>query len=176
MDIQFLVDRLEQLILKAPKVPLTSQLILERGAVLDLVDQMTAAIPEEVRAAKRINAEGDRVIANAKEEADHIIAAAQEQGALLLQENEIGRRAKEEGERILGRADAQADETMRGADQYAADVLRRLESDLESTLTTIRSYIGILDERLREGREREGRHEDQRRTAAEAALRGDRGV
>ncbi len=179
MDIGFLLERLEALIVNARKVPMTSQVVLEQGQALDLVDQMRAAIPEEVRQARRISQEGDRLIARAKEEADHIIAAAQEQAALLLQDHELKRRAEGESAQVLERAEAQAEDTMRGADTYAADVLKRLESDLETTLSTVRTYIGILEERLGSrpvggDREREVRHEDQRRTAPEAALRGDR--
>jgi dUTP pyrophosphatase len=46
MDIQFLVERLEALVVNARKVPMTSQIILEQAAVLDLIDQMRVAIPD----------------------------------------------------------------------------------------------------------------------------------
>ncbi len=180
MDIQFLLDQLEKrLVVEARKVPMTSQVVIERGQVMDLVDQMRAAIPEEMRQARRITQEGERLIVRAKEEADNIIAAAQEQAALLLQDHELMRRAEGDSARIRERAEAQAEDTMRGADTYAADVLRRLESDLETTLSTVRTYIGILEARLGGrpvggDREPEVRHEDQRRTAPEAALRSER--
>lgn len=177
MDIQFLVERLEALVVNARKVPMTSQVILEQGTVLDLVDQMRVSIPEELRQARRITQESDALISRAKDEAEGIVAAAQEQAALLLQEQEVLRRAEEECAAILARARAQADETTRGADAYAADVLRRLESDLETTLSTLRRYLEILHERLDgAGAPREVSHEDQRRAAPEAAVRGERVV
>ncbi|HKW79087.1 MAG TPA: ATPase [Candidatus Limnocylindria bacterium] len=179
MDIQFLLERLEALIVNGRKLPMTSQVVLEQGSALDLIDQMRAAIPEEVRQARRVHQEGDRLIQRAKDEADHIVAAAQEQAALLLQDHELIRRAQSDSAEIVARAEALAEETMGGADKYAADVLRRLESDLETTLSTVRTYIGILEERVggrvvAADREREVKVEDKRRTAHEAALRGDR--
>lgn len=179
MDLQFLVERIEALVVNARKVPMTSQVVLEQGQALDLVDQLRAAIPEEVKQARRITQEGERLLARAKEEADHIVAAAQEQAALLLQDHELMRRAENESSQTLARAEAQAEETMRGADTYAADVLKRLESDLETTLSTVRTYIGILEERLggrpdAADRAREVKREDQRRSPHEAAVRGDR--
>lgn len=179
MDIQFLLERLEALVVSGRKLPMTSQVVLEQGAALDLIDQMRAAIPEEVRQARRVHQEGDRLIQRAKDEADHIIAAAQEQGARLLQDHELMRRAESDSAEMVARAEAQAEETMTGADKYAADVLRRLESDLETTLSTVRTYIGILDERLGArvvagNRDREVKSEDQRRTPHEAAVRVDR--
>ena len=176
MDIQFLLEKLETLIVSGRKLPMTSQIVVEQGAALDLVDQMRSAIPEEVRHARRVSQEGDRLIQRAKDEADHIIGAAQEQAALLLQDHELMRRAESDSAEILARAEGQAEETMGGADKYAADVLKRLESDLETTLSTVRTYIGILEERVGGGRQREVSHEDQRRAAHEAGVRGDRNL
>lgn len=151
MDIQFLVERLESLVVSARKLPMTSQIVLEQGALLDLIDQLRASIPEEIRQARRVNQESDRLLQRARQEAEQIIGAAQEQAALLLQDHELRRRAEQETEQLLSRAEAQAEETMRGADRYAADVLKRLESDLETTLATVRSYLSILQERIAAG-------------------------
>jgi cell division septum initiation protein DivIVA len=147
MDIQFLVERLEALVVNARKVPMTSQIILEQATILDLVDQLRIAIPEEVRAARRINQESDRVLGKAREEAEQIIGAAQEQAALLLQDQSILRDAEMKAQELIDRAQAKSDETMRGADQYAADVLVRLESDLVKTLSIIKKSLEVIEER-----------------------------
>ena len=94
MDIQFLVERLEALVVNARKLPMTSQIILEQAAVLDLIDQMRVAIPEEVKQARRIVQESDRVVQKAREEGEQIIGAAQEQAAILLQDQSIMREAE----------------------------------------------------------------------------------
>lgn len=147
MDIQFLVERLEALVVNARKVPMTSQVMIEQATILDLIDQLRVAIPEEVRQARRINQESDRVLAKAREEAEQIIGAAQEQAALLLQDQSILREAETKAQEILDRAGSKSDETMRGADQYAADVLVRLESDLVKTLSIIKKSLEMLEER-----------------------------
>ena len=147
MDIQFLVERLEALVVNARKLPMTSQVILEQAAVLDVIDQMRVAIPEEVRQARRVNQETDQMLAKAREEAEQIIGAAQEQAALLLQDQSVLREAESRAEDILGRTQAKADETMRGADQYASDVLVRLESDLVKTLSIVKKSLEVLEER-----------------------------
>ena len=147
MDIQFLVERLEALVVNARKVPMTSQIILEQATVLDLIDQLRVAIPEEVRAARRVNQETDRVLGKARDEAEQIIGAAQEQAALLLQEQSILREAESKAQELLDRAHGKSQETMGGADQYAADVLVRLESDLVKTLSIIKKSLEVLEER-----------------------------
>ena len=147
MDIQFLVERLETLVVAARKVPMTNQVVLEQSALLDLIDQLRIAIPEEVKQARRINQESDRVIAHAREEAERIIAAAQEQAALLLQDQAILREAEMKADEITGKAEQRAEETMRGADRYAADVLLRLEGDLDKTLSIVKKSLEVLEER-----------------------------
>lgn len=147
MDIQFLVERLEALVVNARKLPMTSQVILEQAAVLDLIDQMRVAIPEEVKSARRIVQESERVVQKAREEGEQIIGAAQEQAALLLQDQSIIREAESRAGDIEDAAQNKADETMRGADQYASDVLVRLESDLVKTLSIVKKSLEVLDER-----------------------------
>jgi hypothetical protein len=147
LDIQFLVERLEALAVNARKVPMTSQIILEQATILDLIDQLRVAIPEEVRQARRINQESDRVLGRARDEAEQIIGAAQEQAALLLQDQSILREAETKAQDILDRATNKSDETMRGADEYAADVLVRLESDLVKTLSIIKKSLEVIEER-----------------------------
>ena len=147
MDIQFLVERLEALVVNARKLPMTSQIILEQATVLDLIDQLRVAIPEEVRQARRINQESDRLLGKAREEAEQIIGAAQEQAALLLQDQSILRVAEAKAQELLDGAEGKSGETMRGADQYVADVLVRLESDLVKTLSIIKKSLEVLEER-----------------------------
>ena len=147
MDIQFLVERLEALVVNARKVPMTSQIILEQATMLDLIDQLRVAIPEEVRQARRVNQETERVLSKARDEAEQIIGAAQEQAALLLQDQSILRDAELKAQELLDQAQGKSEETMSGADQYAADVLVRLESDLVKTLSIIKKSLEVLEER-----------------------------
>jgi hypothetical protein len=116
-------------------------------AALDLIDQLRVAVPEEVRAAKRINAEGERIIEKAQEEAERTIARAQEQAAFLIEERGLTEAAREESDRIIAGAEADAEEIRRGADEYAASVLIGLEGDLVRTLQSIKKGVALLDER-----------------------------
>src|ERR671923_460350 len=78
-DIIFLVERLEGLVAAGKKLPLTNNIVLDQAAVLELIDQLRVAVPDEVRQAKRITEEAGRITDRAREESDAIIARAQEQ-------------------------------------------------------------------------------------------------
>ena len=61
----FLLERLESLIATGTGVPTTRKVLVDKDAILELIDQLRVAVPEEVHAAKRINAEGERIIEKA---------------------------------------------------------------------------------------------------------------
>ena len=147
IDIIFLVTRLENLIASGKKLPLTSNVVLDQSAALGLIDELRVAIPEEIRAAKRINSEGERIIEKAQEEAEIVVGRAQEQATFLIEERGLTQAAEEEGRRILDRTQLEAEGIRQGADEYAASVLAKLEADVARTLHSIRKGIALLDSR-----------------------------
>jgi hypothetical protein len=150
IDIIFLVERLESLIANGKKLPLTTNVVVDQNAALGLIDELRVAVPEEVRAAKRINSEGERIIEKAQEESERIVARAQEQAAFLIDERGLTQAADEESRRIIANAQQDADEIRRGADEYAVSVLVGLEGDVVKTLQSIKKGIAMLDERRAE--------------------------
>ncbi len=120
---------------------------MDRDAALNLIDELRVAVPEEVRAAKRINSEGERIIEKAQEEAERIVARAQEQAAFLIGERGLTDAARDESDRLIARAEEEADLVRQGADEYAAGVMAALESEVTRTLRGIERGIAMLDER-----------------------------
>ncbi len=121
--------------------------MIDQAGALDLIDQLRVAVPEEVRAAKRINSEGERILEKSQEEADQILGRAQEQAAFLIEERGLLLAAQEESLRIQDQAEADAAEVRRGADEYAQAVLIGLEGDIVRTLQSIKKGIQLLNER-----------------------------
>ena len=124
--------------------------MVDQNEALRLIDELRVAVPEEVRAAKRINSEGERIIEKAQEEAERIVGRAQEQAAFLIDDRGLTQAADQESRRIIGRAEVDAEEVRRGADEYAVSVLIGLEGDVSRTLQSIRKGIAVLDDRRAE--------------------------
>ena len=122
-------------------------MVVDQNAALGLIDELRVAVPEEVRAAKRINSEGERIIEKAQEEAERIVGRAQEQAAFLIDERGLTQAAEGESRRIIEEAHADADRIRAGADDYAVSVLEGLEGDVQRTLQSIQKGLGLLDER-----------------------------
>jgi len=141
------VERLESLIANGKKLPLTTNVVVDQNAALGLIDELRVAVPEEVRAAKRINSEGERIMENAQEEAERIVGRAQEQAAFLIDERGLTQAADAESRRIVEEARADADRIRAGADEYAVSVLEGLEGDVQKTLQSIQKGLVLLDDR-----------------------------
>lgn len=147
IDIIFLVERLDSLLANGKKLPMTNSVVVDQVTALDLIDQLRVAVPDEVRQAKRINQERERILERAQEEADQAIARAQEQAAFLIGERGLTIEAQRRSGEIVAAAGAQAEEIRRGADEYAAGVLIKLEGECVKALQSIKRGLAMLDAR-----------------------------
>jgi len=66
VDILYLVDRLENLIASSRRMPLVNQIIIKEADILSIVDQMRTSIPDEIKQARRIIQEKERILAQAQ--------------------------------------------------------------------------------------------------------------
>jgi cell division septum initiation protein DivIVA len=147
LDIMFLLERLESQIATGTGVPRTRKVLVDKDAILDLIDQLRVAVPEEIHAAKRINAESERIIEKANDEAGRITARAQDQAAFLIGEKGLTELAQAEGRRIVTEARETADGVRDGADHYASQILSTLEAEVRKALAGIEKGIDVLEAR-----------------------------
>lgn len=122
-------------------------MIVDQAEALEYIDQLRVTIPEEIKSARRVNAEVERLLEQARAEAEQILARAQEQATYLIEERELTRQAEEISQEMIRQAESDSAEIMRGADNYSAEVLSGLESEVMRTLKTIRRGLEVLDER-----------------------------
>ncbi len=146
MDILHLVDRLEELINHSRSIPFTHNVIVDEDRMLDLIDQMRVAIPEEVKKSQQILSQKDRVIAQAKEEADRTLNIAKDKSEKLSDRDSIVQESKKKASQIEVEAELKAKKTQSEADEYVAETLTNLEIALERVLNQVRNGIYILEE------------------------------
>jgi vacuolar-type H+-ATPase subunit H len=146
IEIQLLLDRLEAVLVESRQLPFVSGVLVDRDRCFDIINQMRISIPEEIKKAKRLQQERERVIAHANEEAERITALAREQAAALVGEHEIADQADHKAQVVLERAQNEAQDVRDGADDYALSVLKQLEELLVQQLNTVRNGIDTLDQ------------------------------
>jgi hypothetical protein len=106
MDVLVLIDKLDDTIHNAKPVPLTDQVRVDKEEVYDILDQMRATIPEEIKQARWIVKERQEMLAEAKREAERIIREAREEQIRLIGEEEIVKQAERQADEIRTHAPA----------------------------------------------------------------------
>jgi hypothetical protein len=140
---------------------------MDRRRLLDLVDQMRAAVPSEVKEAREVLSARDEVIRQAEEDAAIVRAKADEEVEQRLSESEVVKAAQARAEMLLaeaqariermdqeaqerararmGEAERAAGQQMDEADRYALEMLRKLEAQLDAFIINVRSGIDALE-------------------------------
>jgi ElaB/YqjD/DUF883 family membrane-anchored ribosome-binding protein len=148
MDILHLIDRLEELFNESRAIPFTHNVVVDEEKMLDLIDQMRVAVPEEMKNAQQLIAQRDRILAQAKEEANRTLELAREQGEQLLERDSIVQSAQTFAEQRATDIIAEADQSRRDADHYVIETLTHLELELERYLNQVRNGIRTVQETI----------------------------
>lgn len=148
MDILHLIDRLEELFNESRAIPFTHNVVVDEEKMLDLIDQMRVAIPEEMKKAQQVMTQHDRILAQAQEEANRTLALAREKGEQLMERDSIVQNAQSFAEQRASDIIAEADQTRIEADQYVIETLTHLELELERYLNQVRNGIQTVRESL----------------------------
>ena len=144
MDILHLVDRLEELLNQSRPLPFTHNVIVDEDRMLDIIDQMRVAIPEEVKKAQQFLAQRDRILAQSQEEANRTLAIAREKSEQLVERDAIVHAAQARGDQIVADAQSDISNTRMEADNYVIETLTRLEIELDRYLNQVRNGILAL--------------------------------
>lgn len=148
MDILHLVDRLEELLNASRALPLTHNVIVDEDRMLDIIDQMRVAIPEEVKKAQQLTAQRDRIMAQAQEEASRTLAIAREKSDQLLERDAIVQAAQARADQVIANARTEAEKIRHEADSYVVDTLTRLELELDRFLNQVRNGIHTIQREI----------------------------
>jgi cell division septum initiation protein DivIVA len=139
MELFNVLNELEDFIENSPKVPLTRRILIDEEKLLDYLDRIRASLPEEVRQAKWLLQEREKVLVDSKKEAMRIIEEAQKQLDKRAEESEVVRQARVLAEEVVQKAESVAREIKQGAREYADEILRGLEEELGKLITQIRN-------------------------------------
>lgn len=138
MDVFEMLDEMEEIIESSSRIPLTGKVVVDSEELLDCIDQIRSILPEEIRQARWIAKERERMLADAQQEAEQALKKTQLQIEQLALESEIVKIAEQKAEEILGRAKAIELEMREGAIGYAEQILEQLEKNLNRALESIR--------------------------------------
>ena len=139
MEIFTLLENINDLIENSKEIPLTHKALLNKEELLDIIKDIRLKLPEELKTAKVIKEEHDKIIAKAQEEADGIVKEAENRIISMIDEHEITKKAYEQKDKIIENANDMAREISNGTKAYADGILEGIQVALEDALKVIQN-------------------------------------
>jgi hypothetical protein len=144
VDILYLVDRLENLIAGSRRMPLVNQIIIKESDILNIVDQLRTTIPDEIKQARRIIQDKERILAQAQADANALLARARDESEQAVNREGLLKAAQARSQELLRQAEEETEQLKNEADNYVVETLRALRDHLNSIETNIgRSILSI---------------------------------
>jgi vacuolar-type H+-ATPase subunit H len=144
MDILQLIDRLEELFNESKSIPLTRNVMVDEDRMLDIIDQMRIAIPEEVKKAQQLLGQRDRVLAQAQEEANRTLEIARQKADQLASKEIVMQEAQRRADQILVQARTDAENVRSDADDYVMNSLTQLQDELERITNQVINGLRVV--------------------------------
>lgn len=138
-NIEDIISALYDMVQDARALPLgADKCILERDKVLDMLDEIIAQLPAELKQARTIVESRNELIGQARREAEGLIRQAQEQAASLVEEEAIYQEAKRQCQEMVVQTQNRISELRRASNEYMDDALRRTEEAIAMSLEDVR--------------------------------------
>ena len=137
--IEDIISALYDMVQDARALPLgADRCILERDKVLDMLDEVIAQLPVELKQARTIVESRNELIGQARREAEGLIRQAQEKAAQLVSEEAIYQEAKRQCADMVSAAQNRIAELRKASNEYMDDALRRTEEAIAQSLGQVK--------------------------------------
>ncbi len=137
MDILALIDRIEELVDSGRNVPFTGGKMVDPEKIYELIDEIRAQFPDELKQARWIVKERQEMLEEAEKEANRVLEEAKSRAEAMAADMEIVKMAEQQRAEILDDARAREREIRLGAEDYADEMLANLEVNLGKLLTAV---------------------------------------
>ena len=139
MEIFTLLETLEDIMEKSRNVPFSNKCIVDKEEILEIIKEIRLKLPDEIKQAKWVKEERQRILVEAQNEANDIIKEAENRIISMIDEHEITRKAYEKKVEIIETANEMSREIKSGTEEYADGVLAGIEAALEDALKVIKN-------------------------------------
>ncbi len=137
--IEDIISALYDMVQDARGVPLAAdKCIIERDKVLDMLDEIIAQLPAELKQARTIVESRNELIGQARREAESVIRQAQEKANQMVTEETIYQEAKRQCQEMVLQTQNRMAELRKVSNDYMDDALRRTEEAIAMSLEDVR--------------------------------------
>lgn len=168
MEVMLLLDALEDILEKAPNLPLSSKSVLNKEELQEIIKDIRIKLPDEIKQAQWIKEERQKILIEAKKEAEtvrreceekmqkikeerkKVLAEAEKEAEILkmeadkkiqdlIDESDIMKKANEQAKEIIIAAQIDAKKIRLGSKAYADELLAELEKHVGSVIETVKN-------------------------------------
>ena len=132
-----ILDVLEDSIAKGVPVPFSGRCMLDKEELLELVQEVRLNLPNDLKQAKWVKDERQRILDEAKQEAEDIVKGAEDKIISLINENEITRQSVEQSEKIVDDAQKKSEKINKSSYLYADGLLEYVENAVAKAMSEI---------------------------------------
>lgn len=157
-DVQRLLDMLYGIVDEAKSAAFSSdKCVISRDEVLDLLDEIRAKLPLELKKAQELVRARDEYVSAAKKEVEKMLRQAELDAKVIVSESETIQLARQKSSEIIRRAEDRAKELYQVANTYTEDALRRTEEAIQAVLDEVKEsrvrFRAASQERMQADRE-----------------------
>ncbi len=145
MEIFALLETLEDILEKGKTVPFTEKCIVEKNELLDIIKEIRLNLPDELKQAKWIREERERIIAEAQKDAEDIVKEAENRIISMIDEHEITKKAYVKKNEII----AEANEMYREYSKDAANYVDGILGNIEGNMIKLGETLGNVEESIK---------------------------
>ena len=139
METFTILENIEDILEKSKGVPFSSKVLVDKEEILEQISDLRLKLPEELKQAKWVKEERQRILVEAQKEADDIVKEAENRIISMIDEHEITKKAYEKKAEIIETANVMSRVISKGTKDYADNVLNGIEVALQEALKIIQN-------------------------------------
>lgn len=138
--IEDLLDDLSDVIENGWSIPLSGGKVLIDGSeAKQILELASETIPDEIKKARVIVAERERILEEAKRQSDAMLHLAEEKVKMIISQSEIVRQSQAKANDIIMQGQAKYKEMRKASSDYVDDIMKRADESMTETLSELRN-------------------------------------
>lgn len=137
MEIFTLLETLEDILENSKGLPFTNKTMVDKEELLEIIKEIRIKLPDELKQAKWVKEERQRIISDAELEAQKVLKETEGKIINLVDEHEITKQALAQKEEIIENANKVSKEISDGTREYADNILEKVENVLRETMDIV---------------------------------------
>ena len=130
MEVLTLLETIEEMLEKSANIPLTKKAVIDRDEIIDVVKEIKLKLPDELKQAKWVKEERQKILVDAQKEANQLIKEAENRIISMIDEHEITKKAYDKKTEIIADANEMFREITQGTNTYVDGILANIENNM----------------------------------------------